>query len=91
MLLKLYFIGYDLRKDRDYKKLTDELERMGAKRILLSDWHYSQFGTNCTQIRDHLIEFLDEDDRLVVSQIGGIEPDWATFNAKSTPNDNLSS
>lgn len=44
-----YFIGYDLRKDKDYKKLTTELERLGAKKVLLSDWYLERSSTNCEE------------------------------------------
>lgn len=43
--MALYFLEYDLRKQRDYKKLYDELAKFGAVRILKSLWCFNREQT----------------------------------------------
>ncbi len=81
-----YFIGYDLSGDSvepDYDLLTEELERLGAQRILLSEWCLDIYDTNCTALRDHLKMFIKKHDRLLVVK----DEDWSGHNLISNPND----
>jgi hypothetical protein len=80
LVMAKYIIGYDLRKDKNYKKLTDELERIGAFRILLSDWCLVKADTSCQAIRDYLLDYIDADDRLIVTKVAVID-EGATWNA----------
>jgi hypothetical protein len=80
--MALFFVEYDLRKQRDYSRLTTELEKLGAVRILLSSWCFKRENTNAVQIRDHLKQFIDSDDGLCVSVV----TEWATHNTLSNPN-----
>mgnify|MGYP001013421528 CR=1 FL=1 len=79
--MALYFVDYDLRKQRDYQKLYDQLNELRATRVLESLWVFSHGNTSCTQVRDHLLQFVDADDGLVVSQV----VDWATYKPLKAP------
>ena len=81
--MALYFLSYDLRKQRDYKKLYDELETFKAIRILESLWCFKRSNTTAGRIRDHFRSFIDGDDGLAVIE----SSDWATWNAQGNPND----
>ena len=78
----LYFVDYDLRKQRNYQALYDALAKLGAVRILESQWcfHYASSGAS-ELLRDHLTQYMDADDGICVSEISG----WATKGALKTP------
>jgi hypothetical protein len=79
--MALYFVDYDLRNQRDYQKLYDALNLLGAVRILESLWAFKHNNTNCVEIRNYLRQHMDEDDGIIVSQV----VDWAYFNAIVAP------
>ena len=80
--MALYFLEYDLRKQRDYKKLTDELVNFGAVRILKSLWCFKRVNTTSEKLRNHFMQFVDKDDGLIVAEVN----DWASINTDSNPN-----
>lgn len=73
--MALYFVNYDLRKQRNYQDLYAALNGIGAKRILESVWALTHNNSSCAVIRDHLRQHIDADDGLVVSQVS----DWASY------------
>lgn len=79
--MALYFVDYDLRKQHDYQKLYDALQALGAIRVLESLWALKHSNTNCTQVRDHLKQYMDKDDGVIVSEV----VNWASFNVLATP------
>lgn len=79
--MALYFLEYDLRKQRNYKPLYEELARLKAVRILESLWCFKRINTNTTGLRNHFMTFVDNDDGLTVSEVTS----WATFNAQGMP------
>jgi len=79
--MALYFLEYDLRKQRNYQNLYDELKKFGAIRILESSWCFNRLNTNCAGLRDYFSSFIDTDDGLYILEIS----DWATRNTLSTP------
>lgn len=81
--MALFFISYDLRKQRNYQTLYDKLSEFSAVRILESTWCFNRINTNCAELRDYFKQFIDSDDGLCVTEV----VDWATFNTLSTPND----
>lgn len=81
--MALYFLNYDLRNQRDYQKLYDELDRFNAVRILESQWCFNRINTSAKGLRDYFKSFVDSDDGISVSEVNK----WATSNAKGTPND----
>lgn len=80
--MALYFLEYDLRKDKNYKALTDELSSFGAIRILKSLWCFKRINTSPSSLRDHFRKFIDSDDGIIVSEVG----DWASYGTDSNPN-----
>jgi hypothetical protein len=79
--MALFFIDYDLRNQRSYQPLYDELARLGARHILESVWSLERQNTNTTALRNYFKRFIDEDDGLCVTQV----VDWATRNTNQTP------
>lgn len=82
--MKLFIISYDLRNQRDYQKLYDELIRLKAKPVLESTWCLNLADINTPKmVRDHFKQFIDSDDALMVSEVNS----WASYKVKNTPND----
>lgn len=77
-----YFISYDLRKEKNYKKLTEELDNFGAVMILESLYCIKKDNTKTVNLKDHFKKFIDKDDGIIISKVEG----WASFNTISTPN-----
>lgn len=82
--MKLFILTYDLRNQKDYPKLYDELNRFGAKPILESTWCMNLHDSNtAVMVRDHYAKFIDSDDAIMVSEVTS----WASRNVKNTPKD----
>jgi hypothetical protein len=78
-----YFVSYDLINNKDYKRLINELKKLGALRMLESNWCLSRSGAGESKnLRDHFKKFIDNDDRLVVSEV----TDWAGIRMLDNPN-----
>ncbi len=70
-----YLISYDLDKPgQDYPRLITELERLGAVRILYSEWIFRS-TSSAVEIRDWLKSFIDSNDMLLVVALTG-EAAW---------------
>ena len=64
-----YLISYDLlTPGKDYRRLVGELQRLGATKVLFSAWILMSSGTS-KQIRDHLMQFIDSNDRMLVGAL----------------------
>jgi hypothetical protein len=74
--MALFFVNYDLIKQKDYQKLWDRLGQYGGKRVLLSTWAIKGDYT-AAGLRDDLKRYVDNDDRLLVDQ----SFTWASWNA----------
>jgi len=73
--MKIYSINYDLRKHRDYDSLYQAIKSYGTyAHVLESVWMIVTERTSA-QIRDHLKQYMDRDDGLMVSQSTG-EAAW---------------
>lgn len=73
-----FVISYDLLKPgKDYARLWAELQRLNARRILLSQWA-GRIDSSAVGLRDHLQGFMDPTDRLLVINID--TADWAAYN-----------
>jgi hypothetical protein len=79
--MSLYFVTYELRKDRDYDEIIEELEKFNATRVLNSHWCLKKENTSSVDLRDHFKNYIDSDDGLIVSK----STDWASLRTKSTP------
>jgi hypothetical protein len=74
-LFRTYLVSYDLdRPDRDYSKFMHEIARIGGVRILYAGW-LVKCNISGVRLRDHLSNFIDADDRLVVLGLNG-EAAW---------------
>ena len=75
----LYLISYDLRNPgRDYRTLWAELHRLGAVKVLESQYAVRRNQTNAEGLRNYLLEFIDANDGLLVVEI--VEAGWAGSN-----------
>ena len=79
--MALFFLEYDLRKQRDYQKLYDELAKFDAVRILESLWCFNRVNTNCENLRDHFLSFIDSNDGIIISEV----TDWACKGVLASP------
>ncbi len=64
--MALFAITYDLVKRKDYPKLWDELKRLGAHKALNSFYLVSLTNEDPQEVVNHLSQFIDNDDRLMV-------------------------
>ncbi len=67
----LFIISYDLvdKDPEDYKDLKIALRKLGAKKILYSQWALRKESTSVTSLYDNLIEFFSGEDRLLVTEV----------------------
>lgn len=80
--MALYFVEYDLRKNKNYDGLINELEKFKAVRYLKSAWCLERYNTTAEYLRDYFKNFIDADDGLMVAEINN----WASINTESNPN-----
>ncbi len=81
--MALYVLSYDLRNQRNYQPLYDQLDSFQAVRVLESVWAFNRINTTAGDLRDFFNRFIDNDDGLFVMEVS----DWGTMNARKTPND----
>lgn len=67
--MAIFSVTYDLNKEKDYKKLWDELERLNGHKAALSYYFIDVNSDSAIVIRDHLLGFVDNDDRLIVCRL----------------------
>lgn len=82
-----YVITYDLNApetSNDYKKLIDALKALGAQKLQYSQWILRHANTTCVLVRDHLWQFMDGNDRLMVQSLDSA--DWASMRLMVDPN-----
>ena len=79
--MALYFVEYELRDERNYPKITTELESFGAVRVLNSYWCFNRINTTAEGLRNHFKQFIDNDDAIMVTEV----TDWAGTNLLSSP------
>jgi hypothetical protein len=66
----------------EYRALFAELERLGARRVLYSQWLWRGRNTS-VQARDHLMQFVHPTDRILVVEVS---TNWAGNNLIFNPN-----
>lgn len=80
--MKCYIISYDLRYRRDYDSLYQAIKSYGTwGKINESLWAVVT-NQSAAQIRDHLSNYLDDDDRLFVIK-SGFDAAWRNAIADS--------
>jgi CRISPR-associated endonuclease Cas2 len=70
MMMTTYVLTYDLNKDEtsaDYKRLIDELKRLGGHRYQKSAWLLNLTNT-AQEVHDHFRKLMDSNDSLWVSE-----------------------
>ncbi len=76
--MKRYLISYDLdQPGQDYTRLISEIERLGGVKILYSEWSLKT-TYSAVQVRDHLRQFIDGNDKLLVLGVTG-EAAWTSL------------
>ncbi|KQT42229.1 MULTISPECIES: hypothetical protein [unclassified Methylophilus] len=65
--MTIFIVSYDLIKHKDYQKLTDAIETYSSCKVLESLWLIKS-NLSVKEIRNHLNNHIDEDDRLIVFQ-----------------------
>lgn len=76
-----YIIGFDLHKPgQGYSELNKALESYGTYFHILDSTWIVVSDLNAEQIRDHLIQHIDENDRIIVIK-SGVESAWRGFTA----------
>lgn len=69
--MALYLVSYDIaEKNGDYQSLWDELDTLGAVRILYSEWATPFNGTGL-QLVNLLIKHVEKGDRLFACELFG--------------------
>ena len=86
--MALFVLSYDLRNERIYQPLYNELARFGAVRVLESCWCFNYAGGEAVRLREHFRRFMDGDDGVFVAQIANINDtsQWAGFRLAASPN-----
>ena len=75
--MALFLVSYDLLNKAtfgDYENLIDALRRLGAQRVLLSEWVLRNTATS-VQIRDYLTPHMHAADRILVCEL---TTNWAS-------------
>lgn len=64
-----FAITYDLNKQKNYKALWDELDRLGGHKSARSFYFLDLTAESAKEVRDHFVQFIDNDDILVVVKV----------------------
>lgn len=74
-------ISYDLNTPgQDYGKLTDALKEYGTYWHHLDSFWLVRTESNAVEVRDHIKEYLDKNDELLVINVTGDAAAWRGFN-----------
>ncbi len=77
MSLKLYLVTCDFLRAGDYASFQSRLRTLGARQVLRNQWALRSSHT-AAQLKDILKQFIDDGDRVVVTEVGG---EWASRRA----------
>jgi hypothetical protein len=78
--MKTYLVGYDLNRPvQNYTKLIDALKAYSNWWHHLDSTWLIKTNNSAEQIRNHLRQFIDANDELLVAYVAG-ESAWAGFN-----------
>jgi hypothetical protein len=81
--MALHLVCCDLHTPaKDYRKLSREVERLGGKRVLNSQWALRS-GWSAEELCRHLSRFVGVSDRLLVTELHN----WATIRSMFDIND----
>ena len=65
--MALYFVNYDLRRQRDYSKFYKALQSLSAVKVLESVYCFKHNNTTAEALRDYFQGFIDSDDGVCVT------------------------
>lgn len=71
-----------LTPDKDYQQLTDALGGIRATHIMPTQWVASRNGTSPARLRDWVRQYVDEHDRVLVTELDGAG--WAGCNLEAS-------
>lgn len=78
-MYKNYLIGYDLNKSgQDYTTLISEIKKLGTWWHCLDSTFIIKSSSSAVEIRNHLIKFIDSNDKMLVVYLNG-EAAWTGF------------
>lgn len=64
--MPIYAITYDLNKEKDYKSLWEELDRLKGKKAAKSFYLLNLTDDSAQDVIDHFKNFIDKDDTFIV-------------------------
>ena len=74
--MKLHSVGYDLRRPDQHKpRVVRRLEQLGAKPFTFPVW-VLRSEANMWELRNDLLSYLDEDDRLLIADVTHAPVTW---------------
>jgi len=80
--MNTYLIGYDLNKaGQEYTTLIAQIKALGNWWHCIDSTWIIKSNSNVVQIRDHLTQYIDENDELLVVRLSG-EAAWTGFNTE---------
>ena len=82
--MPIYAMTYDLNNQKNYPKITAELERLKCHRAALSFW-LGNFNNTTDEILNHFKGFIDTDDTLIVAKTS--IADIKTYKARAGTSD----
>jgi len=73
-----YMISYDISQTSptDYSEIAEYLKRLGAKRMLYSQWSLEKNNTTCEKVFNSIISRFNSRDRVLVTEITDLECSW---------------
>ena len=78
--MPLYIIVLELKNyKKQYEQLYSELKYLGSIKMLNNAWCIKRNNLHSTYLRNYLVQFIYDKDRLVVTQIQDLAP-YCTFN-----------
>ncbi|MDY0780965.1 hypothetical protein [Tenacibaculum sp. IB213877] len=77
--MRTYLIGYDLNKSgQDYSTLIEKIKEIGNWWHCLDSTFIIKTNNSSSQVRDYLLNFIDQNDKLLVVRLYG-EGAWTGF------------
>lgn len=68
--MPLYAVSYQLNHEKNYQPLWDELNRLGGHKVMRSFWFLDVTSPTPRALRDHLRDFIDDDDAVCIVPMG---------------------
>jgi hypothetical protein len=72
--MTIHLVTWDLIKNKDYKRLLERIDQYQSCRPMLSVALINA-NLSAVEVRDDLIKYVDNDDKIMVIEIQGV---WAT-------------